>query len=162
MGHSSSVTGTPPKGLMRALLRMPVWLYRLHLGWMLGSRFVLLNHVGRKSGKSYQTVVEVVDHDPLSDSTIIASGWGFQSNWYQNLLAHPELTIQVGRRRLAVRAEPVPPPEGARILIEYRTKHRIASRELSRMMGLDMATATPEQLEEMIAQSLPMLALRPR
>jgi len=36
---------------MKIFLRMPVWLYRLHLGWLLGNRFLCIAHRGRKSGK---------------------------------------------------------------------------------------------------------------
>jgi hypothetical protein len=54
---------TSPTGLSRLLWRAPIWLYRLGLGGLLGSHFVLLNHVGRKSGQPRQTVLEVVDRD---------------------------------------------------------------------------------------------------
>ena len=29
----------PPTGLERLLWRAPIWLYRLHLGWLMGERF---------------------------------------------------------------------------------------------------------------------------
>jgi len=38
-----------PRGLVRLAFRAPIWLYRAHLGWLLGYRFVLLTHTGRKS-----------------------------------------------------------------------------------------------------------------
>lgn len=84
--HPSHYSGTlaerfPPTGLLRLLLRLPNCLYRLHLGWLLGSRFLLLAHRGRRSGRWRQTVVEVVQHNPGSDTYFIASGWGEKSNW---------------------------------------------------------------------------------
>lgn len=36
-----------PRGLLRLLLRAPVALYRLRLGWLLGGRVLLLSHTGR-------------------------------------------------------------------------------------------------------------------
>ncbi len=122
----------------------------------------MIDHVGRKSGKPHQTVVEVVDHDRADDTYIVASGWGRKANWYQNLTAHPETTIHVGSRTLAVRAETLPPPQAAQRLIAYREHHRFAARELSSMMGIDIATSSPEELEQLTAAALPIVAFRPR
>ncbi len=37
-------TRKPPTGIMRFFFRTPIWLYRLNLGWIMGNRFLLLNH----------------------------------------------------------------------------------------------------------------------
>ena len=34
----------PPHGLTRLLMRFPIWLFRMHLGWMVEERFLLLTH----------------------------------------------------------------------------------------------------------------------
>jgi hypothetical protein len=34
----------------RALMRAPIWLYRARLGFLFGSRTLMLEHIGRKSG----------------------------------------------------------------------------------------------------------------
>ena len=54
----------PPSGVGRALFRAPIYLYRLGLGWLFGKRILLLNHIGRVSGKQRQVILEVVEHDP--------------------------------------------------------------------------------------------------
>ncbi len=36
------------------------------LGWLQGSRFLMLTHIGRKSGLARQTNIEVVGHDGLN------------------------------------------------------------------------------------------------
>lgn len=69
------VAKQPPKGLLRLMLRLPIWLYRLRLGRLLGNRFLLLTHVGRKTGLPHQTVVEVASHNGTKDRYVIASGW---------------------------------------------------------------------------------------
>jgi deazaflavin-dependent oxidoreductase (nitroreductase family) len=94
----------PPSGLNALLFRLPIGLYRMGLGRLLGGRFLLINHIGRKSGQVRQAVVEVVRHDKETDSYIVAAGFGPQSHWHQNLRHRPEVTIQVGRRKLAVPA----------------------------------------------------------
>lgn len=163
MTSSKTPISTPPSGLLRVLLRLPIALYRLRLGWLLGQRFVLLQHIGRKSGQMRETVVEVIGHDRASDTYYIASGWGKKANWYQNLLAQPKITVQVGRRHLEVCAETLPPKEGVQILLDYRQKHPLATRELSRVLtGANLAKASPEELERIVQESLPILALRPQ
>lgn len=46
-----------PHGLARLLFRLPIWLFRLHLGWLAGHCFLLLTHSGRQSGLPRQTVL---------------------------------------------------------------------------------------------------------
>jgi hypothetical protein len=42
--------GHRPQGWLHGLLALPILLYRLHRGWLFGHRFLLLIHMGRKSG----------------------------------------------------------------------------------------------------------------
>lgn len=71
----------PPHGLARTLYRLPIKLYRLHLGWLLMGHFLLLTHVGRKSGLPRQTVLEVLLHDKARDVYYVLAGWGEKSDW---------------------------------------------------------------------------------
>ena len=158
----SPMVARQPKGLLRWLLRMPILLYRLRLGWLLGSRFLLLHHIGRKSGLPRRTVVEVVDHDKARDVYAVASGWGTKADWYRNVLANPDVTIRVGRRTLAVRAETLPPDVAAQALAQYRERYPRAARELSRVIGVNLAGASREELEQIVSESLPLVAFHPR
>jgi deazaflavin-dependent oxidoreductase (nitroreductase family) len=123
MSSQKTLVSRPPSGALRRLARLPIALYRLRLGWRPWQRFVLLEPIGRTSGQVRQTIVEVIGHDRASDTSSIASGWGRRANWYHNLLATPTITMQVGRGHLHVCAEPVPPPEGVRVLLDYRQSH---------------------------------------
>ncbi len=55
-----------PSGFLRLAFRLPIYLYRLNLGWLLGHRGLLLIHRGRKSGLLRETVLEVVRYDPAT------------------------------------------------------------------------------------------------
>ena len=44
---------------------------------------------------------------PLEDSYVVGAGPGQRCDWYRNLLANPEVTVQVGPHRFEARAEPV-------------------------------------------------------
>jgi deazaflavin-dependent oxidoreductase (nitroreductase family) len=115
----SPITDHPPRGFLRLLLRLPIWFYRLNLGWLLGQRFLLLTHTGRKSGKTYHTVIEVVNYDPETDIYTVASGWGESADWYRNILKTPGVTVQVGRKKFKARALPLTVSEGHEKLFAY-------------------------------------------
>jgi deazaflavin-dependent oxidoreductase (nitroreductase family) len=135
---SREVTGRParPSGLRRALFRAPIWLYRLRMAPLLGRRFVLINHVGRVSGRVRQAVVEVVALDNANGAITVASGFGDRSDWYLNVLAHPAITVQLGSRRLSVIAHRLSPDEAADTMAHYAGRHPLAGRELCRFMGM--------------------------
>ena len=126
----------PPAGLTRLLLRIPVYAYRLGLGWVFGDRLLMLNHTGRVSGRQYQTILEVVEHDP-DDSYVAASGWGPTAAWYRNIEHNPHVSIRVGRRRVRVKAVPLEEDAGADIFARYASRHRTVARYvLPRMLGM--------------------------
>jgi len=125
----------PPRGLARLAWRAPIWLYRLGLGGLLGERFVLLNHVGRKSGQPRQAVLEVVFHDPETGAYLVAAGFGEKSDWYKNVMAHPQVSIQVGRKRMGARAGRLPLAQATQVLLDYNRRHPAALRTLAGILG---------------------------
>jgi deazaflavin-dependent oxidoreductase (nitroreductase family) len=84
-------------------------------GRMGTSPILLLNTVGRKSGNKRATpLLYVVDGE---DFVIIASKGGTPTHpaWYLNLKANPDVTVEVGDRKVRVRAEEVSGEEKARL-----------------------------------------------
>jgi len=84
------------------------WAYQRsggRIGASLGGRPMLLLHtVGRRSGEPRTaTLLYATDGDRF---VVVASRYGGPVNpgWYHNLLAQPDAEIQVGRRRIPVRA----------------------------------------------------------
>ena len=148
-----------PRGLARLAWRAPIWLYRLGLGGLLGERFVLLNHVGRKSGQPRQAVVEVVYHDKETGAYIVASGFGEKADWYKNVMAHPEVTIQVGSKHMAARARRLPLPQATDIMLDYTRRHPAALRTLAGILGY--RTDGSEADVRFLASVIPLLALTP-
>ena len=150
----------PPRGLFRWLVRLPVWLYRARLGGMLGDRFLMLTHIGRKSGQPRQVVLEVVRHDKDTDTYYVAVGFGERTDWYRNVLKTPKVVVQSGWRQLAARAERLPPDEAERIIVDYAHRHPVAIREIARVLGyrLDGTQADYATLGRLI----PIIALKPQ
>ena len=151
----------PPTGLSRLLFRLPIHLYRMDLGWLFGGRIMLVNHVGRVTGKRRQVVLEVVAHDANEGSYVVASGWGPTAAWYRNVLHTPDVTIQVGRRTIPVRAVPLPTDEGAEIFARYASGHRIAAKLLlPRLMGFAVDGSLADF--RAVGQHMPFVRLVPR
>jgi deazaflavin-dependent oxidoreductase (nitroreductase family) len=84
-------------------------------GRMGKSPILLLNTVGRKSGKKRATpLLYVMDGE---DFVLIASKGGAPTHpaWYLNLMANPDVTVEVGDREVHVRAEEVHGEEKTRL-----------------------------------------------
>jgi deazaflavin-dependent oxidoreductase (nitroreductase family) len=144
---------------LRPLLRLPIWLYRAHLGWVLGDRFLLLIHRGRKSGLARRTVLEVVRHDKASGTYIIVSGWGEKADWCRNIQHDPRVRVRVGRRGFPATAVRLSVDEAAREVADYARRHPLAYRQLAGLL-IGQLAGTEEDYRA-IARNMPMFALRP-
>ncbi|WP_432037905.1 nitroreductase family deazaflavin-dependent oxidoreductase [Streptomyces cucumeris] len=132
---------TPPpasSGLRRLAFRAPILLYRWHLGRLLGDRMLLLTHTGRTSGLPRQTVLEVTGRDPATGAYHLASGFGPRAQWYRNVQRTPQVTIQVGSRRMSAVAQPLGPAESGQLMAAYALRHPRLARALVRMCGLEV------------------------
>lgn len=148
-----------PRGPLRWLLRAPIALYRARMGWVFGSRFLMLTHTGRKSGAPRRTVVEVVDHDEAIDTYFIASGWGDASDWLQNITKTPRVRVSVGTRSFETDAVRLPVADAVRALDRYAKRHRKAFARLGKMMVGRPLAATLEDCR-VLADRVPLVALR--
>jgi deazaflavin-dependent oxidoreductase (nitroreductase family) len=150
-----------PRGLARLAFRLPIWLYRLRLGWLLGDRLLLLTHIGRKSGRPRQAVIEVVRHDRASDTYIIASGFGVQVDWFRNIQQNPNVVVQSGARRLVAVAERLPLDAAADELHGYAQRHPRTFRTIAkRLIGREL-DGSAESCRR-LAADVPVVALRRR
>lgn len=147
-----------PRGLTLRLYRLPIALYRLGLGGLLGSRFLLLEHRGRRSGQTRYAVLEVVRRDAATGAYIVGSGFGEGSEWFLNLMADPHCHLQIGRRRFAVTARRLAQEESKRELLDYVRRHPRAAHAVVRIIGLDLNPSTPAGIDA-FARAVPLLAL---
>ncbi len=159
--NSSKTLPDPPRGYRAILWRLPIWFYRLKLGWMFGHRMLLLTHSGRVSGKSRQAMLEVVHYDKGSNTHYVASGFGEQADWYKNIIKDPKVSIQAAGRKIPVVAEQLNTQEAAPIFSEYHRRHPKALRGLAKLVGYDI----PDEDKEMLSffqNRIPLIAFRPR
>ena len=74
-----------------------------------GSSTSVVRHVGRKTGRSYETPVVAVDHD---GTVYIALPYGERTDWLKNVLATGSATVMSGGDRYDVdRPEVIPMAE---------------------------------------------------
>lgn len=107
----------------RALARAPIRLYRLGLGFLLGDRMLLLEHVGRRSGHRRSVVLEVTDR-PGPGRYVVVSGFGERAQWFRNVRAEPRVRVSMGRRRgVPATAHRLPRQRAAELFTEYPSRH---------------------------------------
>jgi deazaflavin-dependent oxidoreductase (nitroreductase family) len=94
----------PTHPLHKALFKAPIILWRLGLGTVLGQFLMLISHTGRKSGRTRRTMVE---YHTIAGSKYIPCAFGPHSDWYQNMIADPNVTIQTRQGVESVRGERV-------------------------------------------------------
>jgi deazaflavin-dependent oxidoreductase (nitroreductase family) len=148
-----------PGGISRWLFRLPIHLYHMHFGGLLGDRFVLLTHIGRKSGLPRQTVLEIVRYLPADHSCIVASGWGEKSAWFQNISLNPKITYQIRNQARPGVAERLNPAAASAELLDYGQRHPAALRELGKFMGY--AFDGTEADIAALGQVIPMFHFKP-
>lgn len=105
------------------LMRAPIWLYRARLGFLFGSRLLMLEHVGRRSGARRYVVLEVIGR-PAPDIYLVASGFGEKAQWFRNVQAHPRVRVSVaGRPPRGATARDLAPAEAETVLGAYARRN---------------------------------------
>ncbi|HSS23515.1 MAG TPA: nitroreductase family deazaflavin-dependent oxidoreductase [Mycobacterium sp.] len=123
--HSPSLFARIGGRLLRSrrLVRAPICIYQARAGGLFGSRILMLEHIGRKSGARRYAVLEVVDH-PAPNTYVVASGFGRKAQWFRNIQANPRVRVYAGSRAPAPAAARVlDQQEADRMLAAYRNRH---------------------------------------
>lgn len=113
--------------LVRFFLKSHIFLYRLTSGKiggkLVGNPILLLDSIGRKSGKKRTT--PLVYFSDGEDYVIIASNGGAPSHpaWYYNLKHTPHTTVQVMDKQIPVTTAVASPAERGRIWPALIAKH---------------------------------------
>jgi deazaflavin-dependent oxidoreductase (nitroreductase family) len=159
-GQNLPWLGSKPTGASRLAFRSPIYLYRLNLGWLLGHRFLLLVHRGRRSGLLRETVLEVLFHDPATGESVVLSAWGEKADWYRNVEATPALEIRTGGQRYVPEQRFLAPEENHAVISDYGRRHPLAFRVFARVFGYPLDGT--ESVRREIARSLRLVAFCPR
>jgi deazaflavin-dependent oxidoreductase (nitroreductase family) len=129
----------------------------------MGHRFLQLTHTGRRSGREYHTVLEVVDHDPVSGAVTVVSGFGSRSDWFRNVTSGGPVAVDLGRGPRCAEHEVLPLEDAERMIGRYERRHRLATpvlrRALSAMVGWRYE-GTDDQRRRLVEQ-LPVVRFTP-
>ena len=150
--------GTPGR-LALAVFRTPLWLYRRDKGWMLGRTFLMLVHVGRKSGQPHDMVAMVLADDPDTGEIVIFSGWGPHADWLHNLHAGPAREVHIARERFVPEHRFLSEDEAVAVAVAFRHRHPRRLRLASAILGWGDLRSDAAVHE--FVQGHPFVALRP-
>jgi F420H(2)-dependent quinone reductase len=113
--------GIPPRPIVTAAWAIHRGLYRLLRGRALRKPtettwgMMRLKTIGRKSGKERAAILGYYTDGP-NLVTMAMNGWGApEPAWWLNLQAHPETTVELHDRTLAVRGRAATPEERPRL-----------------------------------------------
>jgi len=153
-----------PNAFLRWLFRIPVHLYRWRCGWLLGHRFLLLIHIGRRTGQRHRTVLEVMEYRRHIPEMIVMSAFGPRAAWLRNIEAAKHATIVIGSRRFAVVHRLLDEAEAIQVIARYESRNRLLApvlrAALSRFVGWRYDGT--DQARRRLAAALPLVAFRPK
>jgi deazaflavin-dependent oxidoreductase (nitroreductase family) len=140
-------------------MRLPRPLY--HRGWgsLLGHTFLLITHVGRKTGEPHETVAMALTYDPERQEAVVCSAWGPNTQWMRNLHAHPALRIQIGRETYVPEQRFLSEDEAVAVALEFRERHPWRLRLFAAILGWGDLSSEAEVRE--LVRARPFVSFRP-
>jgi len=147
-----------PGPIWRRLLRFPVLLYRLRLGFLVSRSVLLLTTTGRKTGKPRVAAVGYIQ-DRAAGRLYLTAGWKGESHWFRNVIAHPRVRVRLGRHRFEGIATPASEDAAMNVIKEYNRRNPFGSRIWERWTR-EPFDGSNKALRAVLAH-FPVLELRP-
>jgi deazaflavin-dependent oxidoreductase (nitroreductase family) len=131
---------------------------------LFGHRFLLLTHIGRRTGKRFQTVLEVLEYRSGSREAVVMSGFGRNADWLRNIATTDSAEIDIASEHFRVASRFLDEDEAMSVMSGYEHRNRfilpIVRSVLSGLLGWRY-TGTEEQRRKLV-RILPLIAFRPR
>jgi deazaflavin-dependent oxidoreductase (nitroreductase family) len=150
--------------LQRSLYRLPLWLRRIGLfGYerALGIEWVVLTTRGRRTARAHAVVLDAIGHEERDGRSTwyVSPANGRRSAWVGNALAHPNVTLEVGRSEHAVRARDATGDEGAEVFLRFFREHPRYARLVARLGAFEDVTGRSEDEARSYLRSVVVIAL---
>lgn len=157
-------TGTArPSSARRRLFRAPVYLYRWKCGRLLGHRFMLLTHTGRRTGLRRHTVLEVMEYRQDGPEAVVMSAFGPNANWLRNIEATAGAEVVIGSQHFRAAHRLLDKEEAVAVITGYERHNRfiapIVRAVLSLLLGWRYRGSTSDRRR--LVTQLPLIAFRP-
>jgi deazaflavin-dependent oxidoreductase (nitroreductase family) len=124
-----------PGRIALTVFRLPLGLYRRGGGWLLGQTFLVFAHVGRTTGKQYETAAMVLRYEQATGEATICSAWGSNADWVRNLRVAPAVEVRLGGQKFVPQQSFLTDDEGFAVAFEFRRRHPHRLRVLSWVLG---------------------------
>lgn len=148
---------------LRLLLRLPVHLFHWRGQFLLGHRFMLLIHTGRRTGQRHETVLEVMEYRTPGPELIVMSGFGRNAGWLRNIRATPDPRVVIGRQHFIASFRELDEADATRVVESYERRSRlmapIVRAVLSRLLGWPYRGSADDRRR--LVRQLPLIAFRP-
>ena len=148
-----------PGRLALAVFRLPLPLYRAGWGRLLGHTFLVLTHVGRRTGAPHDTAAMVLAEDRTTGEAVICSVWGPNADWVRNLRANPAIRVRIGRASFTPQHRFLTDEEAVAVVQHFRRHHPVRARMVQAALGLDIRSDT---VVRDLVRTRPFVAFRPR
>jgi deazaflavin-dependent oxidoreductase (nitroreductase family) len=145
-----------PKFVWR-LLRFPQLLYSLGLGPLVGRVFLLLTTRGRKTGRRRTIPLQ---YEVIDGVYYVAPARGPAADWYQNILANPEVEVRLKARHIRGCAQAIQDPSRIADFLEVRLKNH--PRMIGAILRSEGLPASPSRSDLItFAEGMALVAIRP-
>jgi deazaflavin-dependent oxidoreductase (nitroreductase family) len=128
-----------PNSLQKFFFKVPVWFHKMGFGgWerMIGAQWMLITTTGRKSGKSRDVMVDVMDYDKTADTYYIEAAYGSRADWVRNIQSHPIFKAQVGRRKFDARMSALTNEKAGELVVKFFRAKPAYTRTVMAMVGM--------------------------
>jgi deazaflavin-dependent oxidoreductase (nitroreductase family) len=128
-----------PDPIRRFLYRLPLHLEGLGVdrlaAWLTGVEWIVLETVGRRTGRRHVVVLDVLHHDAERDVYYVQPAYGARADWVRNALHAGEVTARVGARRFRARVRDATGDEGAEAMLRLVRAHPWYARAVAFFVG---------------------------
>ncbi len=151
-----------PTPLQKYFFKIPLFMHKLGFGgWerLIGAQWMLIATTGRKTGKRRETLVDVMDYNPTTDTYYIEAAYGSHADWFKNIQANPLFNAQVGRRKFIAQAEILNEGDTGEILVQFFRRKPAYTRSVMAMVGMKFKD---EDELRVLGKNLTLLAVKPQ
>ncbi len=150
-----------PNALLKFFFKIPLFMHKIGLGgWekIIGSEWMLISTIGRKTGKRREAMVDVMDYDQAADTYYIEAAYGSRADWLKNIKVNPVFDAKVGRRRFKAQARELNAADTGEMLVRFFRRKPAYTRSVMTMVG--MKFKDEDELRQM-GKNLTLLAVKP-
>jgi deazaflavin-dependent oxidoreductase (nitroreductase family) len=131
---------------------------------LLGCRFLLLIHLGRRSRRRRETVLEVIEYREPGPEAVVMSAFGRNADWLRNIEVTPNPEVIIGRQQFVAAYRLLDIEEAISVVERYEQRSwflaPIVRLVVSSLLGWPYRGSESDRRR--LAAQLPLIALRPR